>query len=288
MTCVTKPPETNEAPAPELPRWGSYIAIGDSFTEGLSDGPDASGQYRGWADRLAQALSARRAAAGAAPLKYANLAVRGRLLVPILTDQLAQALDAGPDLISIAGGGNDLLRPGSDPDALAARLDQAVAKAGARGIDVLVATGMDTRNAGALLRSIRPKVGIYNAHVWAIARRRGAYVLDVWGLRALQHQRMWAQDRIHMSPIGHERTAQAALTALGLDPDDQHWSRPLRPELRNRSERWRDDVAWLRRDVVPWVGRRLRRTSSGTDRRAKRPELAPLEQAHTDDGPRPG
>src|SRR5690625_308150 len=175
MTCVTKPPETNEAPAPEPPRWGSYIAIGDSFTEGLSDGPDASGQYRGWADRLAQALSARRAAAGAAPLKYANLAVRGRLLVPILTDQLAQALDAGPDLISIAGGGNDLLRPGSDPDALAARLDQAVTKARGRGIEGLVATGKDPRHAGARSRPLSPKVDIYIAHVWSIARRSSTY-----------------------------------------------------------------------------------------------------------------
>lgn len=286
MGHVTEPAE--ESPAPAVPRWASYVAIGDSFTEGLSDGPDSSGHYRGWADRLAQALNTRRCEAVLAPLQYANLAVRGRLLAPILTDQLTQALAAGPDLISIAGGGNDLLRPGSDPDALAAHLDRAVAQARSRGTDVLVATGVDTRNGGALLRSIRPKVGIFNAHIWAIARRHGAYVLDVWGLRVLQHRRMWAQDRIHMSTLGHQRTAQAGLSALGLDPDDAHWHLPLRPEGRQRSEQFRDDVAWLRRDVAPWVGRRLRRTSSGTSRTAKRPELAALDEALTDDLPRPG
>ncbi len=289
MGHVTEPvEEAATRAAPAVPRWGSYVAIGDSFTEGLSDGPDSSGHYRGWADRLAQALSTRRRAAGLAPLQYANLAVRGRLLVPILTEQLPRALTAGPDLVSIAGGGNDLLRPGSDPDALAARLDRAVAEARSRGTDVLVATGMDTRNAGTLLRSIRPKVGIFNAHVWAIARRHGAYVLDVWGLRALQHRRMWAQDRIHMSTLGHQRTAQAALAALGLDPDDQHWHLPLRPEVLPRAEQIRDNVAWLRRDVLPWAGRRLRRTSSGVDRVPKRPELAALDEARSDDFPRPG
>jgi lysophospholipase L1-like esterase len=36
--------------------WGCYVALGDSFTEGLDDlGPD--GAYRGWADRLAEALA---------------------------------------------------------------------------------------------------------------------------------------------------------------------------------------------------------------------------------------
>jgi lysophospholipase L1-like esterase len=35
----------------------SYVAIGDSFTEGLDD-PSPSGAYRGWADRLAGRLSA--------------------------------------------------------------------------------------------------------------------------------------------------------------------------------------------------------------------------------------
>ena len=30
--------------------WGKYLALGDSFSEGLS-GPYPDGTYRGWADR---------------------------------------------------------------------------------------------------------------------------------------------------------------------------------------------------------------------------------------------
>jgi lysophospholipase L1-like esterase len=41
------------------PSWRRYIALGDSFTEGLSDpDPDRPGEFRGWADRLAQHLAA--------------------------------------------------------------------------------------------------------------------------------------------------------------------------------------------------------------------------------------
>ncbi|MFT6943180.1 MAG: hypothetical protein ACJA2F_001379, partial [Nitriliruptoraceae bacterium] len=40
-------------------QWSSFIAVGDSFTEGLSDGPGSDGHYRGWADRVAWSLSLR-------------------------------------------------------------------------------------------------------------------------------------------------------------------------------------------------------------------------------------
>ena len=53
---------------------GTYVAIGDSFTEGLHDpGPD--GQYLGWADRVAGALARQQPG-----FRYANLAIRGKLL----------------------------------------------------------------------------------------------------------------------------------------------------------------------------------------------------------------
>ena len=40
--------------------WSSYVAIGDSFSEGMSDpDPRVEGSYLGWADRLADALARR-------------------------------------------------------------------------------------------------------------------------------------------------------------------------------------------------------------------------------------
>ena len=38
--------------------WTRYVAMGDSFTEGIGDPEPASpGGYRGWADRVAEELS---------------------------------------------------------------------------------------------------------------------------------------------------------------------------------------------------------------------------------------
>ena len=55
---------------------------------------------------------------------YANLAIRGRKLRPILEEQVDPALALAPDLVSIHAGANDVLRPRVDLDDLAAAYDE--------------------------------------------------------------------------------------------------------------------------------------------------------------------
>jgi lysophospholipase L1-like esterase len=258
--------------------WTRYVAVGDSFTEGLWDGPDGdagpenpSVPLRGWADVLASQLSARRVAAGDAPLEYANLAVRGRLLRPIVTHQVPAAVGLGADLVSLVGGGNDILRPAADVDRLARELESAVVRLRAAGADVLLGTGVDAAGSP-LVRATRSRVAVYNAHIWSMARRHGAYVVDLWGMQSLKDWRMWSEDRIHLTTEGHARVAQAALVGLGLPPDDERWDDPLAPQPPTpRLEQLRGDAAWVRTHVYPWATRRLRGRSSGDQRTGKRP-----------------
>src|ERR1700712_514406 len=115
-----------------------YVAIGDSFTEGLGDNlPD--GTERGWADLVAAGL----AGAEDEPISYANLAVRGRLLEQIVTEQLdaALALDPLPTLLSLNGGGNDMLRPSSDMAPLVAMTEKAIRRCLDAGVKVLLLSG---------------------------------------------------------------------------------------------------------------------------------------------------
>ena len=106
-------------------RWRSYVAVGDSFTEGMDD-PYENGTYRGWAD-----LVATRLAVEAGPeFGYANLAIRGRLFPNIVAEQVPAAVAMRPDLISFAAGGNDVLRRNFDPETLVARFDRVVASCG--------------------------------------------------------------------------------------------------------------------------------------------------------------
>jgi lysophospholipase L1-like esterase len=249
--------------------WQRYIALGDSFTEGLAD-PDPARpvEFRGWADRLADHLAA---AAQGHDVEYANLAIRGRLVRQVLEEQLPVALAAEPDLVSLVAGGNDLLRPGGDPDALAALLEDAVGKLRAAGADVLLATGVDVRQTP-IIRRIRGRVAVFNANLWSIAARTGAAVLDSWGAAWVYDFRLWDSDRIHMTDEGHRRTALAAATALGVPVEGTDWVTPLPPApprpLRTAVS---EEVAWVRGFVAPWIARRLRGRSSGDGRVAKRP-----------------
>ena len=91
--------------------WSRYVAIGDSFTEGIGDPEERSpGGHRGWADRVAEVLAEQ-----TEDFAYANLAIRGRLLQQILDEQVDAALELRPDLITISAGGNDIIPPAHRP-----------------------------------------------------------------------------------------------------------------------------------------------------------------------------
>lgn len=245
-------------------RWRSYVAIGDSLTEGLED-RDAAGEPIGWADRLAQHLADR----AGEPVRYANLAIRGRLLRPILDEQVDPALGLQPDLVSIWGGGNDMLRPDADPDAMAAAVEAAVVRFREAGTDVLIGLGVDAKDSP-VIKLTRNRTAIYNMNLVGVAGRHGAHIIDAWNMHCLHDWRMWAPDRLHLNADGHARVAQAALVGLGLEPDTPTWDEPLVPlPPMSRREAFDWNLAWTREHLAPWLGRRLRRTSSGAGRSGK-------------------
>ena len=258
------------------PEIGSFVALGDSFTEGLGDPyPDGTGHrgmgYRGWADRFAQRLAAERPG-----LRYANLAVRGRVVADVAADQVPLAIAMAPDLVSIAAGGNDLLRPRSDADALAQEFEAIVADLRAACGQVIVFTGFDPRTFP-LIRLIRGKVAAYNMHLRAIAGRWDCYLVDLWSMRVLDDPREWSPDRLHLNSDGHRRVALRACEVMGLSVKED-WREPLPPRL--TPEAWlaarRMDARWARQHAIPWASRRLRGVSSGDGIPPKRPELLPL------------
>jgi lysophospholipase L1-like esterase len=245
--------------------WSRYVAIGDSFTEGIGDPePQSPGGHRGWADRVAEVLST-----GADDFSYANLAIRGRLLQQIIDEQVDVALELKPDLITVSAGGNDILRPGTDPDDISRRFETMIERLRSDGATVLMFNGPDIGMTPVLGR-VRGKVAIYNENLRAVAQRHDAIVADMWALRELADPRMWAPDRLHFSPVGHHTIARMVLDALAVENDLE----PFAPEPLS-AVRWRqaraEDIGWAREYLVPWVLRRVRHQSSGDNVTAKRP-----------------
>ncbi|MFD6950588.1 SGNH hydrolase [Nocardiopsis sp. TSRI0078] len=257
----------------------SYVALGDSFTEGMSDPyPDSdsvpNGRYRGWADRVAEHL-----ADHVAEVRYANLAVRGKLIDQIIAEQVPRAVELAPDLITLCAGGNDIIRPGSDPDAVAVSFAGAVEELSRTGARIVVFTGFDT-NWQPVMRHMRGRIATYNMHLRAIADRYGCDVVDVWSMRILDDPRAWNWDRLHLSPEGHRRMALRVCEVLGV-PAEGDWKEawPVAEPRDWRAAR-QEDLLWAREFLVPWIGRRLTGRSSGDNVSPKRPSLEPLRLYH--------
>jgi lysophospholipase L1-like esterase len=250
--------------------WRRYVAVGDSFTEGIGDPvPDAAGEHRGWADRVAEVLGSQ-----VDDFAYANLAVRGKLIRQIVDDQIEPAIALKPDLVTFSAGGNDVIRPGTDPDEVSQLFEDAVVRLAGGGATVVVFTGIDT-NFTPVFRGIRGKVAIYNENVRAIAEKYDCIVADQWALKEVQDMRFFDDDRLHYNPLGHHEVARMVLRALNVPNDLQ----PMQPDpIPPRT--WREaravDLVWAREYLVPWVLRRLRHQSSGDSVTAKRPEPLPV------------
>ncbi|GAA1988208.1 SGNH/GDSL hydrolase family protein [Microbacterium pumilum] len=266
---------TDENRTPYIPNpgphpWRRFVALGDSFTEGIGDPePDLQGGHRGWADRVAEVLSRQ-----VDDFAYANLAVRGKLIRQIVDTQIEPAIALKPDLITFSAGGNDVIRPGSDPDAVAQLFEDAVVRLSQDGATLVVFTGIDT-DFTPVFRGIRGKVAIYNENIRAIADRYDCIVADQWALKEVQDMRFFDDDRLHYNALGHHEVARMVLRALNVPNDLQ----PMQPDPLPRRT-WREaravDLVWAREYLVPWVLRRVRHQSSGDEITAKRPDPLPI------------
>jgi lysophospholipase L1-like esterase len=256
----------NEGPHP----WHRFVAVGDSFTEGIGD-PDlnAPGGNRGWADRVAEVLATQ-----VDHFAYANLAVRGKLIAQIIADQIEPAVALRPDLVSLCAGGNDVIRPGTDPDDIASQLDDAVTRLASTGAAIILFTGIDT-GFTPVFRAFRGKVAIYNENIRAIAERHDCIVADQWALKTVQDPRFFDDDRLHFNSLGHHEVARMVLRALNV-PNDLQSMQPDPLPIRTWREARTEDLGWAREHLVPWVLRRVRHQSSGDLITAKRPEPSPV------------
>jgi lysophospholipase L1-like esterase len=254
-------------------KFSRYVAIGDSFTEGVGDpDPTRPNGLRGWADRVAEVLATR-----ADDFGYANLAIRGRKLRPILEQQLEPALALEPDLVTSYAGANDIMRPRVDIDALATAYDEAVGRLVASGATVVLFTAFDA-GGSAVYRPLRGRFALYTEAVREIAERHDTLLVDFWRMREYRNWGFWDADRMHLGPAGHQHMAMQVLDTLGVPHGLEELPPTPQPE-RSAKEVRAQNLQWARTHAVPWVHRRLTGRSSGDTISPKRPTLAPIEPA---------
>lgn len=246
-----------------------YVAIGDSFTEGVGD-ELADGTVRGWADIAAQGW----ADASGEAIEYTNLAIRGKLVWPIVHEQLEPALALKPTHLSFNGGGNDMLRPRTDVAHIADAFDHVVRRCDEEGVRLILLSGANPSGQLPLGRVVQRRGDLLSEAVVARFAERPDVVRALnWPDRELSTADYWSPDRLHMNARGHHRVAARVLDALGLAAPGEWWSLPEAAPARVGG------IAYYRAHVGPWVRRRVTGTSSGDGRTAKFGSWVTLEPA---------
>ncbi|MEH0421647.1 SGNH/GDSL hydrolase family protein [Streptomyces sp. B21-083] len=237
----------------------SLVAVGDSFTEGMSDRlPD--GTYRGWADLLAARMAAR-----APGFRYANLAVRGKLIGQIAAEQVPVAVALEPDVITLVGGLNDTLRPKCDMGRVRGLLEESVERL-APACRQLVLMRSPGRQ-GPVMERFRPRMEELFVCIDDLASRHGALVVDLYGAPSLGDPRLWDVDRLHLTGEGHRRVAEAVWQTLGHEAEDPEWRTPVAATAPLAwGARRVADARFARQYLLPWIARRLTGRSSGDGR----------------------
>ncbi|WP_062079096.1 SGNH/GDSL hydrolase family protein [Demequina globuliformis] len=237
-------------------------SIGDSFTEGVGDErPD--GTVRGWADLVAAGLGA----ALDEPVDYVNLAIRGRLLDPIVEDQLEAvlALDPLPTLVTFNGGGNDMMRPNFNLAHIMGQIQRAMDRCAEEGVELLMLSGGDptARLPRGSMMASRGRLYLDQARDLLEDYPELTFV-DNWSDEELATAPYWSPDRLHLNALGHSRVAARVLTALGVETE-----LPVAGEQAGSAGGPMVEARYYATYVLPWLGRRLTRRSSGDGRTPK-------------------
>jgi hypothetical protein len=168
---------------------------------------------------------------------------------------------------------NDLLLVRNDIDAMMARYADALKTLQQTGAHVLAFTAGDLGTVP-LFRRLRGRAAVYNELLRGIADDLGLQLVDFWRFTEFRDPRLWAGDRIHLSPLGHERMAAKVLDILSVSHNLPTRSAALLASPPVRSF-W-ENLQWTFAFAAPWVAKRLRRATPGAGVEPKYPTLTKI------------
>jgi lysophospholipase L1-like esterase len=244
-----------------------FVVLGDSFSEGMSD-EIIDGKYRGWADRVADVLAKQ-----SPEFKYANFAIRGKLVKQVFEEQVPLVLpliDGPHTLVSFHAGANDALRPNFDRNVVRTAYVRAVTQLVNTGATLVLFTVPEKNGNGGKASAVwEERMSSFNSIVREVAEKFDLMIMDASMDPESSNPNLLAFDRLHLNSTGHYRVAQAVLQRIGAS-FDLNWKTSVIPSKKNP---WiiRKTLTfwWIVSFALPWVWRRIRGRSSGDGRSGK-------------------
>ncbi len=247
----------------------SYVAIGDSLSEGLGDFSFLERRvHSGWTDRLATLL-AREADLEGHEFRYANLAIRGANIAAIMGSQLDRALLLKPDLVTVMAGQNDFFCRAENLPELERVYREGIQKLLDAGCRVIVSNTINPIHL-VVFRRLARLATTMTEMIERVAKDLNVPIHDVHRIDSLAEVRYWAEDMVHFSGPGHIKVANKAAELLQLryrlsEFDDCEIWIPKRGLI--------GTSRWVVLHVIPFMVRRARGVTSGDGLEPKLPEL---------------
>ncbi|PDZ55378.1 lipase [Bacillus cereus] len=189
--------------------WKRFVAIGDSFTEGIGDEVEGIA-LKSWVDHFVQLCEK--------DIEYANFAKRGLVTEEIRLQQLEKALTFNSDLVSLIAGANDVLKGRWNHDAYKNDMEFMIDTLSKAGADIIIANLPDFTVrlpfASEKKQVIKEQLLEANEVIHSLSREYKLHHVDFWNHHLVNDNTLWSKDLIHPNSKGYVKVAELIFSSL--------------------------------------------------------------------------
>ncbi|WP_042350797.1 SGNH/GDSL hydrolase family protein [Bacillus massiliigorillae] len=184
--------------------WKNFVAIGDSFTEGIGDEVEGV-ELKSWAEQFSQLFEP--------ALSLTNLAKRGLIAKEIRSLQLEKAVALQPDLVSIIAGANDILKGRWNPEEYREEMRLMVSTLSENGAAIIIANQPDFSTrlpiSDEQKQVVKKQVLKANEIIDSICKDYEVFLMDFWSHPFSNDLTLISKDLVHPNSKGYREIAHA-------------------------------------------------------------------------------
>ncbi|OWW11939.1 lipase [Bacillus sp. MB353a] len=189
--------------------WKRFVAIGDSFTEGIGDEVEGIA-LKSWVDHFVQLC--------VNDIEYANFAKRGLVTKEIRSQQLEKALTFNPDLVSLIAGANDVLKGRWNHYAYKEDMKCMIDTLSKTGADIMIANLPDFTVrlpfSTEKKQVLKEQLLEVNEVILSLSREYKLHHIDFWNHHVVNDNTLWSKDFIHPNSKGYVKVAELIFSSL--------------------------------------------------------------------------
>ncbi|MED0827113.1 SGNH/GDSL hydrolase family protein [Bacillus pacificus] len=189
--------------------WKRFVAIGDSFTEGIGDEVEGI-VLKSWVDHFVQLC--------VHDIEYANFAKCGLVTKEIRSQQLEKVLTFKPDLVSLIAGANDVLKGRWNHQAYKNDMEFMIDTLSKTDADIMIANLPDFTVrlplASEKKQALKEQLLEINEVIRSLSREYKLHYVDFWNHQLVNDNTLWSKDFIHPNSKGYVKVAELIHSSL--------------------------------------------------------------------------